>query len=254
MASSSTTTDSPPGPASPPSLPDRPTAGRALGAAVATTAAVTLVSYVARDYAAMGVGIVFCAAVGWFVLRHDTNTICHYGLSLGGFLEPQPIEWRSAGMAALRAVAWAAAFALVLFPPFAWGFRVYWHVVVPFRWTALHLGAFGDEALGQLLVVALPEEAFYRGYLMTALDDVWGTPWRVGGARLGWGLIVSCAIFALGHVLTQPDPGRLAVFFPALLFGWLRARTRGIGAGFLLHAMCNLLSSTLARGYSSGMH
>ena len=56
-------------------------------------------------------------------------------------------------------------------------------------------------------------------------------------------------IFAVGHVLTIPHVSRLAVFFPALLFGWLRARTGGIGAGVLFHAMCNLFSAALARGY-----
>jgi membrane protease YdiL (CAAX protease family) len=50
--------------------------------------------------------------------------------------------------------------------------------------------------------------------------------------------------------LTEPNVQRLAVFFPALLFGWLRARTRGIGAPVLFHALCNILASTLTRGYN----
>jgi membrane protease YdiL (CAAX protease family) len=39
------------------------------------------------------------------------------------------------------------------------------------------------------------------------------------------------------------------VFFPSLLFGWLRARTGGIGAGTAYHASCNLFASLLGRGY-----
>jgi len=39
------------------------------------------------------------------------------------------------------------------------------------------------------------------------------------------------------------------VFFPALLFGWLRSRTRGVGASIAFHALCNLLSEALGRGY-----
>ena len=62
-------------------------------------------------------------------------------------------------------------------------------------------------------------------------------------------LILTCAAFALGHVLTEPNPGRLAVFFPALVFGWLRARTGGVGASIVFHALCNLFASTLGRGY-----
>ncbi|MFI5301533.1 MAG: type II CAAX prenyl endopeptidase Rce1 family protein, partial [Polyangiales bacterium] len=50
------------------------------------------------------------------------------------------------------------------------------------------------------------------------------------------------------HLATVHDPARLAVFFPSLLFGWMRARTGGIGAGIAFHAACNLLSDGLARG------
>jgi membrane protease YdiL (CAAX protease family) len=42
------------------------------------------------------------------------------------------------------------------------------------------------------------------------------------------------------------------VFFPALVFGWMRARTGGIGAAVLFHALCNIFSATLARGYGLG--
>ena len=44
-------------------------------------------------------------------------------------------------------------------------------------------------------------------------------------------------------------PTRLAVFFPALLFGWLRARTGGIGASVCFHMLCNVYSQVLGRGY-----
>ncbi len=98
-------------------------------------------------------------------------------------------------------------------------------------------------------MIALPEEAFYRGYLLTALDDIWPPARRLLGARVGLGLVVSSAVFALGHLLTEFNPSRLAVFFPALVFGWLRARTGGVGAAILFHAFCNLFASYLARGY-----
>jgi membrane protease YdiL (CAAX protease family) len=41
----------------------------------------------------------------------------------------------------------------------------------------------------------------------------------------------------------------LSVFFPSLLFGWLRARTGGIGASVFFHALCNLFAAYLARSY-----
>jgi membrane protease YdiL (CAAX protease family) len=47
----------------------------------------------------------------------------------------------------------------------------------------------------------------------------------------------------------MPVITRLAVFFPALLFGWLRARTGGIGASVVFHALCNLYVLSLMRGF-----
>ena len=67
--------------------------------------------------------------------------------------------------------------------------------------------------------------------------------WRRRSSAGAW--IVSSALFAVGHFFTEPHPERLAVFFPALVFGWLRARTGGIGAPALFHALCNVLASTL---------
>ena len=100
-----------------------------------------------------------------------------------------------------------------------------------------------------MLVIALPEEAFFRGYLQTAFDQAWPPRWKIFGAMLGPGWLLTALIFAVGHVLTNPHPGRMAVFFPALIFGWMRARTGGIGTGVAVHAACNLFSATLIRGY-----
>jgi uncharacterized protein len=223
-------------------------APRALLSAALTTAAVTALSYAApKDYAGTLVGLAFLAATCWLVLRHDEATIQAHGLSLGGLLEPTPLSAPRLARSALSATAWAALLAAIAFPPFWYGYRVYWGATAPF---ALRLPSeLGNELAAQLLVVALPEEAFFRGYLQTALDRAWRPRLRVLGAPLGLGWLVASVIFALGHVLTIRHPSRLAVFFPSLVFGWLRARTGGIGAPLLFHAACNLFSATLARGY-----
>ncbi|WP_438005819.1 MrtC family glutamic-type intramembrane protease [Sorangium sp. So ce321] len=226
--------------------PPEPTAPRALLAAAITTAAVTAVSYAApKSYAGTLVGLTFLAATFWLVLRYDEATIRAHGLSLGGILEPVPLSAARLAGAALRAIAWAALVAAIVFPPFWLGYRLYWGVTSPFVLRPPS----ADEIAAQLLVIALPEEAFFRGYLQSALDRVFPPRVRVLGAPLGPAWLISAAIFALGHVLTILHPARLAVFFPALLFGWLRARTGGIGAPLLFHAACNLFSLTLATGY-----
>jgi membrane protease YdiL (CAAX protease family) len=219
-----------------------------LWVALLVTVAVTALSYAAPvDYAATAVGGAFILAVVWLVLRRDVATIRHYGLSLAGVLEPSPIDWGKVARESARATAWAFGLIAVIAIPFLIGFRIYWHVRLPFAFRMP--SSISDEVFGQMLVIALPEEAFYRGYLMTSLDDAWGTPWSLGKAKLGWGWIVSSGLFAVGHLLTEPHPERLAVFFPALVFGWLRARTGGVGAPALFHALCNVLAATLTRGY-----
>jgi membrane protease YdiL (CAAX protease family) len=217
-------------------------------AAAITTAVVTAASYLAPErYAATAVGILFLGATWWLVLRHDELTVRAYGPSLGGLLEPTRIDPARLFRDATRAIGWALLFAVIAFPPFWFGYRFWWHPHQHFalRWPP----SIFDEIAGQLVVIALPEEAFFRGYLQTSLDRTWPPRWRILGAELGPGLFVSAAIFAIGHVLTIRHPARLAVFFPALVFGWMRSRTGGVGAGVLFHAMCNLFSAMLGRGY-----
>jgi membrane protease YdiL (CAAX protease family) len=104
-------------------------------------------------------------------------------------------------------------------------------------------------AFAHLLVVALPEEAFFRGYLQTALDQRYRGRLRFFGIHFTAGLLLSSVLFALGHLTTMPQLGRLAVFFPSLLFGVLRDKSGGIGAPVVLHAQCNIFSAILGQGY-----
>lgn len=232
--------------------PDRPSSWRRpLLIALLTTLAATLLAYALPDsYAATGVGLSFLFATYWAALRNFDNGARHYALSLGGILDPEPLELRRVVRSAGRAALWASLAVLAVFPAFWLGFVLWWKPDQPFvRAPTPHLV---DEVLGQLLVIALPEEAFFRGYLQTAFDSVWRPRLQLLGARVGPGLLVASAIFAVGHVLTEVHPNRLAVFFPALIFGWLRARTGGIGASLLFHAACNVFASFLLRSYGLG--
>lgn len=97
----------------------------------------------------------------------------------------------------------------------------------------------------QLLCVAFPEEFFFRGYAQARLDRGWGRRWSVLGARVGPGLLVANALFALIHPLFMGpmNPGswlRLDVFFPGLIFGWLRNRSESLFEPLIFHAICNL--------------
>lgn len=223
--------------------------GWSLGVATAVTLLATALSYFLPDsWAATGVGFTFLGATYWLVVHPDDNAerLQQFGLSLGGLLEAGPLSPRRLLRSTLVALAYALAAALIIYPCFWFGFRIWWKV------TAFHpakLSSVFSDALGQLLVIALPEEAFYRGYLQTSLERELGKTVSVFGARVGWGIVLTSAIFALGHLFTELNPARLAVFFPSLVFGFLRARTGGIGASVLFHAMCNLFSAYLLHSY-----
>lgn len=224
-------------------------AGRPLLVALGATLAITVAARALPDaYVSIAVWLVFVGATWWLVLRDDeVLEIRAHGLSLGGVLEPEPLDARRIVREATTALAWAGVVLLVVFPPFVLGWKAWWHPSGHF--AAAPLALLAAEVPGQILVVALPEEAFYRGYLQTRLDRVWSTRWQLLGAPVGPGLVVTSAIFAIGHLATEAQPARLAVFFPSLLFGWLRARSGGIGAGLVVHAASNLLTFYLARSW-----
>jgi hypothetical protein len=143
-----------------------------------------------------------------------------------------------------------AAAVLLIFPPFIGGYLIYVKHVCPHlpRWLAVCAAGAPPAlrlppepltaALGQVLVVAMPEEFFFRGYMQGRLAERY--PPRVV-------VPLVALIFALGHVLVSFEPGTLMVFFPGLVFGLLRHLTGSILAGALFHACCNLLIDILHR-------
>lgn len=171
--------------------------------------------------------------------------------------------WRAWGRGAL----WALAVCAVVFPVFSLGFAAFSSLLpqLPPEWARLLApygppseprlrlpGGFPLLALTQLLVVALPEELFYRGWMQTswAASDP-SRRIRVLGADLGRGFLATQALFALGH-LVRLQPWRLGTFFPGLLFGWLRARTGDLAAPVLVHALSNLFIAVLEASFYGG--
>jgi len=220
----------------------------ALVVSAAVTALVTIASTLLPErYVASAVGFTFLGTAWLLVLSQDDAKVSHYGLAFGGLVLPGKLDVPRLLRAFARALGWSLAMALLAFVPFWFGWRWWWHAGEHFY---IHVDStFLNELLGQVLIIALPEEAFYRGYLQTRLDDAFSPRIRIFGASLGPGILIAGAIFALGHFATIRAVPRLAVFFPALVFGWLRARTKGVGAGVLFHAMCNVFSTLLGRGY-----
>lgn len=177
------------------------------------------------------VGAMFVAIpMALLLLRHESFD--DYGLP------PQPI---------LREVLFALVVAALIFPPFLLAFLVWWGFDRDF--TFVLPAGFWNAALANLVIVALPEEVFYRGYLMGRLDLLLKGRVTILGAPVGWPVVLAAAMFSVGHYVVTFDPQRLAVFFPALVFGWIRARRGSITAAIVFHALCNIYMDFLLLGF-----
>jgi len=193
------------------------------------------------------IALVFLA-VPWWLLERRRADWSAYALT-----------WRPAGPGVLLALGAAA----VLFPLFYLGFHLYYRTVCDAgafaemcqRFRGAGGGALRfspkllEDTLAQVVAVALPEEFFFRGYLQGRLAEAWPARRHCWGAPVGRALVVTAALFALGHLLVDGNPLGLAVFFPGLVFGWMREKTGSILAGTLFHALCNLYSDVLHRSF-----
>jgi len=160
-----------------------------------------------------------------------------------------------------RGLLTAALAIAIIFPIFAGGYFGFYEIachssllahLVP-RGMCAHYGglaglhapaltwSFGEFCLVQLLVVALPEELFFRGFLLGLLEKRFPPKRRLWGGGVGLALVLSSAAFALVHVPKDGDPRVLATFFPGLMFGWMRSRTQSILASTITHGASNIL-------------
>lgn len=97
--------------------------------------------------------------------------------------------------------------------------------------------------LMQLLLVALPEEVFFRGYLQN----------RLGNNIKG--IVVVSLLFALGHFITLCVGGEhnlsvcsqsVLTFFPSLVMGYLYYKTGTLWASVLFHFLANIVYIAVA--------
>ena len=97
--------------------------------------------------------------------------------------------------------------------------------------------------LTQLLLVALPEEVFFRGYLQT----------RLGNNIKG--IIIVSLLFAVGHFITLCIGGGYSIsicaqsiltFFPSLVMGYLYFATKSLWASIIFHFFANIVHIAIA--------
>jgi membrane protease YdiL (CAAX protease family) len=205
---------------------------------VAVVALAAALAHAGSEHGATLIAGLFLGMCQWRSWRFDDARVLGDGLALGGLVvrleEP---------LAALRRSVWWLLLAVVLtFPPFVVAWRLAINPVESFVPTR----AFANlQPLAELALVALPEEAFFRGYLQSRLAE--SSSRRFG--PLTHANLLASALFALGHFGTAISFARASVFFPSLLFGVLRERTGGIVVPMIFHALCNVLSRVLFQGF-----
>ena len=127
----------------------------------------------------------------------------------------------------------------------------YWQILV-FAKTAFKFAPLPNLAnviMFQLLLIALPEEFFFRGYFQSTIDRVFTARRRFLGVEVGWGFLITAAVFAVAHTIVAYEWWHFSIFFPALLFGYLRLRTGSITAPVLFHVASNVIMDWFVRCY-----
>ena len=99
----------------------------------------------------------------------------------------------------------------------------------------------GQWVAYQFTHVALPEEVFFRGYVLTGLAQ-WGRQslCLTGSASQYGAIIISSVIFALFHMVVQQSGFGLLTFFPGLILGVLFVKTHSLVIPVMFHAMANV--------------
>ncbi len=100
------------------------------------------------------------------------------------------------------------------------------------------------------LMPGLAEELVFRGVLQSLLNRAFGRPWRLAGAELGWGLVVTAILFAGFNGLVDVDAelharirpfAAIAPLMSSLVAGWVRERTDSVWLCVLGHNLTNLV-------------
>ncbi|MGI6394787.1 MAG: type II CAAX prenyl endopeptidase Rce1 family protein [bacterium] len=132
---------------------------------------------------------------------------------------------------------------LILYPP---AFFIYWVklnglvFIIPEQEALLKALSKGLLAV---LVAAIPEEFFFRGYLQ---EHVFKHLKRKIFKIITTKNLVTSALFGLIHAVTFLDITRATTFFPSLLFGFFAEKSEGkIFYSTLFHVISNILAFVL---------
>ncbi len=139
---------------------------------------------------------------------------------------------------------------VVVFVPFAVGNHFYQSLIFGKTFHGLRMAGLGLYFFNQVILVALPEEIFFRGFLEEALTRAYPPSAKFLGAPFGKAVLINALIFAFSHSLITFQWWHFSIFFPSLLFSWLRQKTGTIWVAAVFHAACNCVAWVIAKSYS----
>lgn len=148
-----------------------------------------------------------------------------------------------AGLGSLR---FHALVCLIVFGLYSAGHLAVGHWLLGLGFHPTLRADFLDFAAGQIFIIGLSEEFFFRGYVQTRLNHAFRKPYTFLGARWGWGLIAAAVLFGLCHIV-DGNLARMKVVFFGLFAGWLRERSPSIAVPTLYHGLSNILYDFLQR-------
>jgi hypothetical protein len=144
------------------------------------------------------------------------------------------ITWREIGFMGLRKGSWLPFIVLVLL-----SFVVFLSIYTKDVPTKV------ETLLFQLTMPGIDEEIVFRGILLVLLNRAFGTPWKVLGAKVGWGWLISSVLFGLIHGIGFTGSQFqfqfslvpiIKAIIAGLTIGWLRERSGSLYPAIFLHA------------------
>ncbi len=115
-------------------------------------------------------------------------------------------------------------------------------------------GAPGWEyLLFQATLPGVAEELAYRGVMLTVLNRALGRPWRLFGAPLGWGWVITTVLFWGIHAFRADQSSGFSFYWQTLtlqlwagaVFGWIRERSGSVIPAIVSHNLTNIIWSFL---------
>jgi membrane protease YdiL (CAAX protease family) len=139
----------------------------------------------------------------------------------------------------------------VIFPLYGGGFFLCHRLGMSIPRSSIPLTiSLTDWIIYQFLFVGVFEELFFRGYIQTQVEKILSNMISREFWIFWLPILASAFLFGVAHVVVNLDPITFTVFFPGLLFGWLRAKTGSLVAPILSHGSANVFSMILIRSIS----